>query len=138
MAVSFHTHEIAEPKFKRRILKAGVSFLVHEHKKTVGNIVVVFCSDEELMKMNREYLQHDYYTDVISFDYSDGNIVSGDIYISIDRVRENARKLKISTQNEIMRIVGHGVLHLIGFKDKTTSEKKIMTREEEKFLNFFD
>jgi len=88
--------------------------------------------------MNKEYLQHDYFTDVISFDYSEGIIISGDIFISIDRIRENAGNMNISMQNEIRRVVGHGVLHLIGFEDGTVSERKNMTREEDKFLKFFD
>ncbi len=138
MSVSFYKHEIAEPRFRRRIVKSGVAWLINEHGKTLGNINIVFCSDEELLKMNKEYLQHDYYTDVISFSFSEGSIISGDIYISIDRLRENARKLKISTEIEIRRIVGHGVLHLIGFLDKSASQKKIMTKEEEKFLKFFN
>ena len=138
MAIRFHAHEIGKPNFERKILKSGLSWLIREHKKELGNIDVIFCSDEELLKMNKEYLQHDYFTDVISFDYSEGIIISGDIFISIDRIRENAGNMNISMQNEIRRVVGHGVLHLIGFEDGTVSERKNMTREEDKFLKFFD
>jgi len=138
MAIRFHAHEIDKPKFERKILRSGLSWLIIEHKRELGNIDVIFCSDEELLKMNKMFLQHNYYTDVISFDYSEGKAISGDIFISIERIRENAGKMKVSIQNEIRRVVGHGVLHLIGFEDKTVSEKKNMTLEEEKFLKFFD
>ncbi|MEA1875712.1 MAG: rRNA maturation RNase YbeY [Bacteroidota bacterium] len=138
MAVSFHALQIPRPVFERKKLKSGVCWLIHEHKMEVGNINVIFCSDDELLEMNKKYLQHDYYTDVITFDYSEGKNISGDIFVSIDRIRENAKKDRILVQDEIRRIVGHGVLHLIGFMDKTISDKKIMTQEEDIFLKFFD
>jgi len=137
MAVKFHAIEIPKPKFERRILKSGVSWLIQGHKKEVGNIDVIFCSDDELLKINQKFLKHDFYTDVITFDYSEEKIISGDIFVSIDRISENAEKLNISLQDEIRRIVGHGVLHLLGFHDKSAAEKIVMTAEENKFLKFF-
>ncbi|MCK5820811.1 MAG: rRNA maturation RNase YbeY [Bacteroidales bacterium] len=137
MAIKFHALDIPEPRFERKILKSGISWLIHEHKKDLGDIEVVFCSDNELLIMNKNFLDHDFFTDVITFDYSEGNYISGDIYLSIDRLKENAQQFRISLQDEIRRVVGHGVLHLIGFKDKTVPEKKIMTEEENKFLEFF-
>lgn len=138
MPVKFHALQIPQPVFERKKLKSAVACLIHENKMEVGNIDVIFCSDDELLEMNKKYLQHDYYTDVITFDYSEGKNISGDIFMSIDRIRENAMREKISVQNEIRRIVGHGVLHLIGFKDKILSDKRIMTLQENVFLKFFD
>lgn len=138
MPVKFHALQISQPVFERKKLKSAVAWLIHENKMEVGNIDVIFCSDDELLEMNKKYLQHDYYTDVITFDYSEGKNISGDIFMSIDRIRENARRKKISVQKEIRRIVGHGVLHLIGFKDKILSDKRIMTRQENIFLKFFN
>ena len=138
MALCFYTIDIPHPRFERKKLKAALIQLIETHKREPGDLDVIFCSDEELLKMNRKYLEHDFYTDVITFDYSADNIVNGDIFVSIDRIRENAKKNNISTQIEIRRIVGHGVLHLIGFNDKTFNDKEVMTREEEKFLKVFE
>ncbi len=138
MPVNFHTIEIAMPRFGKNLIKNLLVELIQTHKKTLGDVDVIFCSDQELLKMNRKYLEHDFYTDVITFDYSDEYLISGDIFISIDRVRSNAKKMEVNVENEIRRIIGHGVLHLIGLKDKSIVEKAKMTEEEEKFLKLFD
>ena len=104
-----------------------------EHRK-IGEINIIFCSDDYLLEMNRQYLNHDYYTDVITFDYSEQDIISGDIFISIDRVRENARLYKQKFIDELNRVIVHGVLHLIGYKDKTGKEQKQMRQKEDYYL----
>jgi probable rRNA maturation factor len=104
--------------------------LVVDRKKILGDTSVIFCSDEYLLEMNVEHLSHDYYTDIITFDYCEGEIISGDIFISVDRVRENARNYKVKYENEIVRVVGHGFLHLLGFGDKTEEESGEMRKME--------
>lgn len=102
--------------------------------KVLGEISVVFCSDEYLLQVNREHLDHDYYTDIITFDYSEGEIVSGDLFISVDRVRDNAEEFKEMFHVELNRVVAHGVLHLIGYGDKTPDEEIVMREKEDMAL----
>ncbi len=100
-----------------------------------GDLVFVFCSDEFLLNMNREYLQHDYYTDIITFDYSEGGKLAGEMYISYDRIIDNAKDLKVRELDELHRVIIHGVLHLCGYKDKTKKEEEKMRKAEEFALN---
>lgn len=100
------------------------------HNRELGELNLIFCSDDYLLEMNREHLQHDYYTDIITFDYCVGLYVSGDLFISIDRVRENASEQNELFHVELCRVVGHGVLHLIGFKDKSKQEASEMRAQE--------
>ena len=100
----------------------------------VGDINYIFCTDEDLHKINVEFLQHDNYTDIISFDYTAGKILNGDIYISVDRVKENAELYKTSFLNEIHRVMIHGVLHYMGYEDKTKQDKERMRWAEDKML----
>ncbi len=103
--------------------------------RSLGEISVIFCSDEYLLKMNLDHLQHDYYTDIITFDYSSGSDVSGDIFISIDRVAENATSFKTDFIDELHRVMIHGVLHLIGYKDSETKDKSEMSSKEDYYLS---
>jgi probable rRNA maturation factor len=101
----------------------------------LDELTYVFCSDEYLLKMNRQYLDHDTYTDIITFDNSSaGKTVTGDIFISIDRIRENAAKFNQTVVNELHRVIIHGLLHLLGYKDKTPADNKKMTQMEDKYL----
>jgi len=121
---------------KRRVA-AWAKAVIEGHGKTAGEICVVSCSDEYLLGVNSKHLGHDYYTDIITFDYSDGEIVSGDLLISFDRVKENAKEVGVSFQEELIRVIIHGCLHLVGFGDKTDAEAKQMREEENKALNMF-
>ena len=103
-------------------------------KHTLGNIVFVFCSDEYLLEINKKYLSHDYYTDVITFDYTEGSAISGDILISIDRIRINAQKYGVTFEDELHRVIIHGVLHLLGCKDSSIKERAEMKRREDEAL----
>lgn len=100
----------------------------------VGEIAYVFCSDEKILEVNRQYLQHDYYTDIITFDYTEGRVISGDIFISVDTVADNARELNITFDDELLRILIHGILHLCGQDDKTPELRQEMTRKENEAL----
>ena len=101
-----------------------------EEGKVLEEVNLIFCSDEYLLKMNIEYLQHDYYTDIISFDYSIKDRLSGDIFISIDTVHDNAKKFKVSVVTELRRVIIHGLLHFIGLKDKTKQDAILMRKAE--------
>lgn len=102
--------------------------------KQLGEISIILTSDDYLLTINQEYLQHDYYTDIITFDYSEEDVINGDLFISIERVKENALTNAVSFENELNRVVVHGYLHLCGYKDKSESEEKSMRKKENQML----
>ena len=112
-----------------------VKALVKQELREIGDITFVFCDDNYLHKINLEFLDHDTYTDIITFDYSVGNEVISEVYISVDRVAENAKKYSQTFENEIHRVMIHGVLHLCGYKDKLTEDKQIMRDKENHYLS---
>ncbi|MDR2238630.1 MAG: rRNA maturation RNase YbeY [Chryseobacterium sp.] len=107
--------------------------ILSEEKKT-GEISYIFCDDEYLLKINQDYLQHDYYTDIITFDYVKGKTISGEIFVSLQRVSDNASTLLRDYEEELRRVLAHGILHLAGYKDKTEEEEKEMRRKEDFYL----
>jgi len=125
-------------KVKKNSIKKQISRVIISESKQVGDISVIFCSDEYLLEINRQFLNHDYYTDVITFDYVVGNVVSGDVFISLDRIKENSLLFHNQAIMELYRVVFHGVLHLIGYNDKTLEEIKEMRSKEEYYLNEVD
>ena len=122
---------------KQLLLKPWLKDLVRSHGMLPGDIAYFFCNDEELLIINREFLQHDTYTDIITFDYGTDKVVSGEIYISAQRVRDNAAELQILPQDEFLRVVAHGVLHLCGFKEKKEKEAAEMRLQEEAAIAMF-
>jgi len=102
--------------------------------KKLGDLSIIFCSDEHLLQMNKEYLQHDYYTDIITFDYSEDSLVSGDLFISVDRVQDNADEFDVLFQDELHRVCVHGLLHLCGYKDKSDEDEALMRLKENEML----
>jgi len=111
--------------------------VIESEDKTEGEINYIFCDDEYLLAKNIEFLNHDTLTDIISFDYTMGNLISGDIFISVERVKENAADFNVTFEEELKRVIVHGVLHYCGYKDKTPEDEKIMrTKEEEKIALF--
>ncbi len=100
-----------------------------------GDIQIILVSDEYLLRINKEFLNHDWYTDIITFNYNSGPVISGDIFISVERTLSNAKHLNISAQKELLRVIIHGVLHLCGYDDKTPSDKKLMTSKEDYYLS---
>lgn len=108
--------------------------MIREYNKLPGHLSFVFCTDEYILKVNQDFLQHDYYTDIITFDYSVENRISGDLIISIDRIRDNAIQLNLSFDEEFSRVLIHGVLHLLGFEDKTEKDAKRMRELESQAL----
>jgi rRNA maturation RNase YbeY len=101
----------------------------------LGDITLIFCTDEELLAINKEHLAHDYYTDIITFNYNNDSILSGDLFISVDRITDNARQLGVSMEEELHRVCYHGVLHLVGYNDKTDDEIAVMRAKENFYLN---
>ncbi len=124
---------------KENKVRNWINQIAKQEGKKAGNISYVFCSDDYLLNINRQFLNHDFYTDIITFDYTNKDKIEGEIFISIDRVKENAKNFNQPFQNELMRTVIHGILHLCGYTDKTKADKKRMrTREDEALLTSND
>jgi len=122
------------PAIKRREITAWVKKVAASYGKNVGEIAYIFVNDEEILRVNKEYLQHDYYTDIITFDYCENDTLSGDLFISLDTVRSNAEGLGVPYEQELHRVIIHGILHLCGINDKGTGERAIMEAAENKAL----
>lgn len=136
MQINFFSEDKKPPVYLKRIeTKKWLQFVASQHKKEIGELNIIFCSDEYLIKINQRYLNHDYFTDVITFDYSIGGTIDGDIFISVDRLKDNAKKLSTNLITETYRIIIHGLLHLLGYDDKTKELKKVMTRLEDEYLS---
>ena len=121
----------------RKVVRRWLSQIISLKGKKLGEISIVVCSDEYLLDINKKYLNHNYYTDIITFDYTDASAVGGDLMISYDRVKENAKQEGVLIQQELNRVMAHGVLHLLGLKDKTKEEAKKMRSEEDEALKMF-
>ncbi len=118
-------------------VKQWIKNTIIQQKQIVGDINVIFCSDEYLLGVNKEHLKHDYYTDIITFNYNTEKI-NGDLFISIDRVFENAEKENVPRETELLRVIIHGILHLLGFNDKTKKEKVIIRAKEDESLKLYN
>jgi len=134
MAISYQTDGVKMPVIKKRETTSWIKAVATMHEKKIGEIAYIFCSDEKILEVNREYLQHDYYTDIITFDYCEENILSGDIFISLDTVKSNSEQFKTTYDEELHRTIIHGILHLCGINDKGEGEREIMEAAENKAL----
>ncbi len=138
--MAIHFHRSGQIKFhvkQIRKTKNWIKELIQSHHKELGEINYIFQSDDELLELNKSALQHDYFTDIITFDYCEEDVISGDLFISIDRVKENALNFAVPFEQELRRVMAHGVLHLLGFKDKTELDSKKMRSAEDKALDLF-
>jgi rRNA maturation RNase YbeY len=135
MAVRYYTEDCRLTFDHRRIVNRWIAETIASEGRRRGEIAVIFCSDDYLLAMNRKHLNHNYYTDIITFDYDEGTVVSGDLFISVDRVRDNAQQYVVDFRNELYRVIIHGVLHLCGYPDKSPEEEKIMRSKEDFYLN---
>jgi probable rRNA maturation factor len=122
-------------EFNESIAESWLAAVANSEGFELGELALVFCADEELLEMNIKHLDHNFYTDIITFDYSDEDVVSGDLFISVDRVRENAADLLQDFNKELNRVVVHGVLHLCGYGDKSDEEELVMREKEDFYLN---
>ena len=132
--IIYNALKVKIPKFPRRAFSNCIKSVAEKFKKRVGDISYIFCDDDKILEINKEYLSHDYYTDVITFDYSTKDIISGDIFISIDTIKTNKEKYKVPFDQELYRVMIHGILHLCGMQDKTNTEKTIMKEAENQAL----
>jgi probable rRNA maturation factor len=133
--ISFFNEDIGFEIRKKKLLKIWIKESILAEKKLPGQISVILCSDEYLHKLNQDYLQHDTYTDIITFDYSESNTISGDLFISIERVKENATAFSKKLADELHRVIIHGILHLCGYDDKSEKGKKEITLKEDEHLS---
>ena len=132
--ITYQTEDISMPSIKKRETTEWVKQVASSYGKKVGEIAYIFCSDEKILEVNRQYLEHDYYTDIITFDYTEENRISGDLFISLDTVRTNAEQFDQAYERELHRVIIHGILHLCGINDKGPGEREIMEAEENKAL----
>lgn len=135
--ISFFSEDINFNLAQSEFFSVWLQKLIKTYNKITGDISYIFCSDEYLHKLNVEHLNHDTLTDIITFDYTHAGIISGDIFISIDRIKENSNSFSVTFEQELTRVMAHGVLHLIGFKDKNQEEKDEMRTEEDKAISLF-
>ena len=132
--ISYQTDGTKMPNIKKRETTAWIRRVAATYNKKVGDIGYIFCSDERILEVNREYLQHDYYTDIITFDYTEGSTISGDLFISLDTVKTNSEQFGTEYDEELHRTIIHGILHLCGINDKGPGEREIMEAAENRAL----
>ena len=133
--ISYQTDGTKMPDIKKRETSAWIKKVAATYGKKCGEIAYIFCNDEKILEVNKEYLQHDYYTDIITFDYSEADSISGDLFISLDTVRSNSEQLGVGYEQELHRVIIHGILHLCGIDDKGEGEREIMEAAENKALS---
>lgn len=132
--VSFSAEGVPFPPIDRRATTAWIQRVARTYGRTLGEVSYLFCDDEHILEVNRQFLQHDYYTDIITFDYDEGDTLNGDLVISLDTVRSNAEGLGKSYDEELHRVIIHGVLHLCGLNDKGPGERELMEAAENRAL----
>ena len=132
--ITYNTDGVKMPSIKKRENTAWVKAVAASYGKRVGEIAYIFVDDEKILEVNRQYLGHDYYTDIITFDYCEGDVISGDLFICLDTVRTNAEQVGATYEEELHRVIIHGILHLCGINDKGPGEREIMEAAEDKAL----
>ena len=132
--ITYNAYSEAMPERGTAAATAWIARVAEKHGKRIGNVNYIFCTDDEILDVNRQYLHHDYYTDIITFDYCAHGILSGDIYISLDTVASNAEGLQKDPVEELHRVLIHGILHLVGINDKGPGEREIMEHAEDEAL----
>ncbi|MDE6180854.1 MAG: rRNA maturation RNase YbeY [Phocaeicola sp.] len=134
--ISYQTDGVKMPDIKKKETTAWIKEVAAGYGKRTGEIAYIFCSDDKILEVNQQYLKHDYYTDIITFDYCEGDRISGDLFISLDTVRTNAEQFRQPYNRELHRVIIHGILHLCGINDKGPGEREIMEAAENKALAF--
>jgi len=137
MSILFHSLYPCKTVPHKADIKKWLVKIVSEHKRKLGPVNIIFVNDEKILEINQKYLNHDYLTDILTFNYNTEKLISGDIYISIERVEENAQKFNCTFQTEILKVIVHGFFHLLGFDDKTKTQKTVMRNLEENALQDF-
>ncbi len=134
MVITFQAENIEFPKIRKRGIKNWIKLVAENYGKKIGAVNYLFCTDEKILAVNKQYISHDFYTDIITFDYSEDDKISGDIFISLDTVRSNSQKFHTSYDEELHRVIIHGILHLCGVNDKSKAEEKAMRKAENEAL----
>lgn len=132
--IKYFSENVKEPVFKRRLISKWVKDEITKNFYQVGEISIIFTNDENILSINKKYLNHNYFTDIITFNYNEGKLINGDIFISVDTVAQNAKIYNVSYQIELFRVIIHGILHLIGYDDQTNEQQRIMTEMEDSAL----
>ena len=133
--IAFYSYEdVEEPRLRKKLIRTWIEEVAESYDRRVGELCYQFCGDERILQTNQDFLDHDYYTDIITFDYSAGAVLAGDLYISLDTVRTNAEMLGKNYDDELHRVLVHGVLHLVGINDKGPGEREIMEAAEDAAL----
>ena len=132
--ITYQTEGIRMPDIKKRPTTAWIRAVAATYGRRVGDVNYIFCNDERILEVNREYLQHDYYTDIITFDYTEDDVISGDLFISLDTVRTNSEQFATEYDEELHRTIIHGILHLCGINDKGPGEREMMEEAENRAL----
>ncbi|MBO4806463.1 MAG: rRNA maturation RNase YbeY [Paludibacteraceae bacterium] len=135
--ITYYAEDVKMPAIKKREVSAWVKEVAARYGYKLGDISYIFCSDEHILEVNRQYLQHDYYTDIITFDYTEEKKISGDLFISLDTVATNAEKFGATYETELHRVIIHGILHLCGINDKGPGEREIMEKCENEALEIY-
>jgi len=138
VAIFFHTEDIDFSFSEKKKSRKWIKEIINRRDFKVGNLNIIFSSEAYLLKINQDYLNHNYHTDVITFEYSENSVISGDIFIGIDKVRDNSSKFGESFITELRRVIIHGVLHLLGYSDKGESEKQVIRKMEDDALNLWN
>jgi rRNA maturation RNase YbeY len=137
VAISFHSEGIRFDLKQKKKHKKWIRSFIESHKKNLGKLSYIFTSNEQILLLNREYLNHNYFTDVITFDYAVDDIIAGDIFISIEQVKKNAEFYGVDTEEELRRVMIHGILHLLDYKDSSLKEQKTMRKKENEALHLW-
>lgn len=137
MPINFQCQDIKFVLKEKRKVSKWINDVIKLHQKKLGNVSYIFCSNQYILELNQQYLNHSYFTDIITFDYCYDNKVEGDIFISIDTVLDNSHRFKTNYNDELLRVIIHGVLHLVGFSDKTAKQQKQMRVLEDEALSIF-
>lgn len=136
--INFFTENVKKPKLNYLIIKKWIKNVIESFDRKAGNISIIFCNDSFLLEYNQKYLQHNYFTDIITFNYNESNKISGDLFLSVDTIKSNSIEYNVTEEEEFLRVIIHGVLHLIGFNDHTDEEISQMRLMEKKSLELYN
>jgi len=137
MAILFEAERVKKPILKYRNLSIWIKNIIMEYNFLCGKLTYIFCDDDYLLDINNRFLKHDFYTDIVTFDYSKDNTISGDLFISVDRVKDNSVLFNVSVDEEFLRVIVHGLLHLLGYRDSSMEEKNTIRELENKYILLF-
>jgi rRNA maturation RNase YbeY len=138
MPIHFFREEVSDKISNQAKVKKWISSACKKEGFKMDEVNYIFCNDSYLLKINQDFLNHDNFTDIITFDYSEGKVISGDIFISLERIKDNSKKFSASFSKELHRVMIHGVLHLMGYSDKTAKQKGIMRKKEDEYLSLWE